>query len=109
MKLIFNSNNSQQLTLTLTLENTGCYIIDEIDAIASKRENLQREMEKRIVTQLMTCMDESHRTSEPDDTLETTEMPNCKPGYVLVIGATNRPNALDLALRRPGRFDLESV
>ncbi|KAJ0630172.1 putative AAA+ ATPase domain, ATPase, AAA-type, core, AAA ATPase, AAA+ lid domain-containing protein [Helianthus annuus] len=64
-------------------------------------------MEKRIVTQLMTCMDESHRTSEPDDTLETIEMPNGKPGYVLVIGATNRPDALDPALRRPGRFDLE--
>ncbi|GMP40531.1 hypothetical protein CsSME_00010947 [Camellia sinensis var. sinensis] len=39
--------------------------IDEIDAIASKRENLQREMERRIVTQLMTCMDESHRLVQP--------------------------------------------
>ncbi|KAL9997095.1 putative AAA+ ATPase domain, ATPase, AAA-type, core, NVL2, nucleolin binding protein [Helianthus debilis subsp. tardiflorus] len=81
--------------------------IDEIDAIASKRENLQREMERRIVTQLMTCMDESHRVAKPDDTSKNTETPNDKPGYVLVIGATNRPDAVDPALRRPGRFDRE--
>ncbi|XP_071709273.1 cell division control protein 48 homolog C-like [Rutidosis leptorrhynchoides] len=66
--------------------------IDETDAIASKRENQHREMEKRIVTQLMTCMDESHK---PDDK------------YVLVIGATNRPDTIDPALRRSGRFDRE--
>ncbi|RDX65395.1 Cell division control protein 48-like C, partial [Mucuna pruriens] len=64
--------------------------IDEIDAIASKRENLQREMDKRIVAQLITCMDQSNM-----------------PGHVLVIGATNRPDAIDPALRRPGRFDRE--
>ncbi|KAK1412865.1 hypothetical protein QVD17_34437 [Tagetes erecta] len=69
--------------------------IDEIDAIGSKRENLQRGMETRIVTQLMTCMDEASKVR--DD----------KPGYVLVIAATNRPDALDTALRRPGRFDRE--
>ncbi|BFZ54609.1 Ribosome bioproteinsis ATPase rix7 [Savitreella phatthalungensis] len=68
--------------------------IDEIDAVTPKRESAQREMERRIVAQLLTCMD--------DLSLEKTDG---KP--VIVIGATNRPDSLDAALRRAGRFDRE--
>jgi len=64
--------------------------IDEIDAIAPKREEVTGEVEKRVVAQLLALM----------DGLEAR-------GEVIVIGATNRPNALDPALRRPGRFDRE--
>ncbi|OKL58777.1 putative AAA domain-containing protein [Talaromyces atroroseus] len=68
--------------------------IDEIDAITPKRESAQREMEKRIVAQLLTCLD--------DLALEKTDG---KP--VIVLAATNRPDSLDPALRRGGRFDKE--
>ncbi len=64
--------------------------IDEIDAIAPKREESYGEVERRVVSQLLTMM----------DGLKTR-------GRVVVIGATNRPNAIDPALRRPGRFDRE--
>jgi transitional endoplasmic reticulum ATPase len=64
--------------------------IDEIDAIAPKREETRGEVERRVVAQLLTMMDGLN-----------------KRGNVTVIGATNRPNAIDEALRRPGRFDRE--
>lgn len=68
--------------------------IDEIDAITPKRESAQREMERRIVGQLLTCLD--------DLALEKT---GGKP--VIVLAATNRPDSIDPALRRAGRFDTE--
>jgi transitional endoplasmic reticulum ATPase len=64
--------------------------IDEIDSIAPKREEVSGDVEKRIVSQLLTLMDGLMAR-----------------GKVVVIGATNRPNAIDPALRRPGRFDRE--
>jgi len=64
--------------------------IDEIDAIAPKREDVQGEVERRVVSQLLTMMDGLKAR-----------------GKVVVIGATNRPNSIDPALRRPGRFDRE--
>lgn len=68
--------------------------IDEIDAITPKRENAAREMERRIVTQLITSLDQ---LSDSDGS----------GNGVMVIGATNRADALDPALRRAGRFDRE--
>ncbi|ONH67610.1 Ribosome biogenesis ATPase RIX7 [Cyberlindnera fabianii] len=67
---------------------------DEIDAITPKREGAQREMERRIVAQMLTSIDEL--------SLDKT---NGQP--VIIIGATNRPDSLDPALRRAGRFDRE--
>ena len=64
--------------------------LDEIDAIAPKRENVVGDVEKRVVAQLLALMDGLNRRQN-----------------LIVIAATNIPNALDPALRRPGRFDRE--
>jgi len=66
--------------------------IDELDAIAPKREEVHGEVERRVVAQLLAVMDGIKGR-----------------GRLVVIAATNRPNALDPALRRPGRFDREIV
>ncbi len=72
-------------------ENSPSIIfIDEIDSLAPKREEVTGDVEKRIVSQLLALM----------DGLESR-------GKVVVIGATNRPDSIDPALRRPGRFDRE--
>lgn len=66
--------------------------IDEIDSIAPKRQNVSGEAEKRLVAQLLTLMDGLQSRAN-----------------IVVIAATNRPDAIDEALRRPGRFDREIV
>ena len=68
----------------------GIIFIDEIDAIAPKREEAYGDVEKRVVAQLLALMD------------GLTDR-----GNVIVLGATNRPDSVDPALRRPGRFDRE--
>lgn len=64
--------------------------IDELDSIAPRREKTHGEVERRIVSQLLTLMDGLKSRA-----------------HVIVMGATNRPNTIDLALRRFGRFDRE--
>ncbi|XP_061140426.1 nuclear valosin-containing protein-like [Syngnathus typhle] len=78
----------------LAVSSAPCILfIDEIDAITPKREMASKDMERRIVAQLLTCMDDLNSMSFATQ--------------VLVIGATNRPDSLDPALRRAGRFDRE--
>ncbi|CAF3344919.1 unnamed protein product [Rotaria sp. Silwood1] len=66
--------------------------IDEIEAISQRRESASKDMERRIVTQLLACLD------------ELSHLPMTR---VVIIGSTNRPDSLDPALRRAGRFDHE--
>ncbi len=75
-----------------TSNQPSILFIDEIDAIAPSRENVVGEVEKRIVAQLLALMDGLNKRQN-----------------VIVIAATNIPNSLDPALRRPGRFDREIV
>jgi transitional endoplasmic reticulum ATPase len=73
-----------------TKNQPSIIFIDELDAIAPRREKVSGEVEKRVVSQLLTLMDGLRER-----------------GNVIVIGATNIPEAVDPALRRPGRFDRE--
>ena len=71
------------------MQQPAIIFLDEIDVITPKRENASKDMERRIVAQLLTCMDELAGNA------------------VMVLGATNRVDSLDSALRRAGRFDRE--
>ena len=82
--------NSRNIFKNAEEKAPSIIFIDEIDSIAPKREEVTGEVERRIVAQLLSLM----------DGMSTR-------GKVVVIGATNRINAIDPALRRPGRFDRE--
>ncbi|NWI60802.1 SPAT5 protein, partial [Calyptomena viridis] len=83
----------RQIFTEASLRRPSIIFIDELDALCPKREGAQNEVEKRVVASLLTLMDGIG--SEGSE------------GQLLVLGATNRPHALDAALRRPGRFDKE--
>jgi transitional endoplasmic reticulum ATPase len=80
----------RQIFNDATKKAPSIIFIDELDAIASKRAEVTGEVERRVVAQLLALMDGM-----------------VSRGEVIVIGATNHPNAIDPALRRPGRFDRE--
>ncbi|SCZ92662.1 BZ3500_MvSof-1268-A1-R1_Chr5-2g08080 [Microbotryum saponariae] len=120
--IVSGMSGESEKTLRETFEEAAklapCILfIDEIDAITPKRETAQREMERRIVAQLLTCMDgesasivhkyrqsQAHITRIYFSDLAWDKTDN-KP--VMILGATNRPDSLDPALRRAGRFDAE--
>ncbi|XP_056295103.1 ribosome biogenesis protein SPATA5 [Pseudoliparis swirei] len=83
----------RQIFAEASQKRPAIIFIDELDALCPKRDGAQNEVEKRVVASLLTLMDgigsEGHS------------------GQLLVLGATNRPHAIDPALRRPGRFDKE--
>jgi transitional endoplasmic reticulum ATPase len=85
-----SEENLREIFKTAEENAPSIIFIDEIDSIAPSRDEVSGEVERRVVAQLLALMDGLQAR-----------------GKVVVIGATNRPNALDPALRRPGRFDRE--
>ncbi|XP_072170900.1 ATPase family gene 2 protein homolog A-like [Diadema setosum] len=87
------SESRLRALFTEATENAPSLIlIDELDALCPRRERVHSELEKRVVSMLLTLMDGLCGLSQ---------------GHVLVLGATSRPDSIDPALRRPGRFDRE--
>jgi ribosome biogenesis ATPase len=101
-------------------EHAPCIVLlDEIDVIAPKRENTQRQMDHRIVAQLISSLDSLNESVPPsssqaildgendENAMECAENEHSLPRSVLVIGTTSHPDVIDPALRRAGRFDKE--
>ena len=80
----------REIFAAATSEDKAIIFLDEIDSVAAQRDNNSHEASKRVVAQLLTLMDGFKKSSN-----------------VIVIATTNRPDDLDVALRRPGRFDWE--
>uniref|UniRef100_A0A158Q6V8 Nuclear valosin-containing protein-like n=1 Tax=Elaeophora elaphi TaxID=1147741 RepID=A0A158Q6V8_9BILA len=103
-----------RLLFNKAIEVSPCVLLlDDIDAIASRRDNAQREMERRIVSQLVACLDDlSNPRKDVELNADSTNVDISikkvhKRNLVLVIGTTSRVETIDPALRRAGRFDKE--
>lgn len=90
LRFSFSNFPSLPLLVFLSQNSPAIIFIDEIDSIAPNRDKTSGELERRIVSMLLTLMDGVKGR-----------------GQIVVIGATNRPNSVDPALRRFGRFDRE--
>ena len=88
----------RNLFKSVTESAPSILFIDEIETIIGRREAANKEMERRIVAQIMTCFDDMIGTSEKEFKLD-------KP--VFIIGATSKPEFIDSSMRRSGRFDVE--
>ena len=108
----------RQLFAAASAAAPSIVFIDEVDAIVPKRESAGRQMESRIVAQLLASMDAlndggagmtSATSAEATDASAEDEYAGAAPrrAHVTVIGATNRPDGMDAAMRRAGRFDRE--
>ncbi|KAI3651314.1 hypothetical protein MP228_004795 [Amoeboaphelidium protococcarum] len=99
-------SDSDDQCADINTRRSSILFIDEIDALFPRRDTSQSETEKRLVATMLTLMDGMEQSfSQIDGSNTNTNLVN--KGHMIVIGATNRPNALDPALRRTGRFDKE--
>ena len=94
----------RNLFKSVTESAPSILFIDEIETIIGRREQANKEMERRIVAQIMTCFDEMNNKTEKEKNTEK-EFKLKKP--VFIIGATSKPEFIDSSMRRSGRFDVE--
>ena len=96
----------RNLFKSVTESAPSILFIDEIETIIGRREQANKEMERRIVAQIMTCFDEMNNKTDTEKEKNTEkEFKLKKP--VFIIGATSKPEFIDSSMRRSGRFDVE--